>query len=1365
MSVDIAAIAADVAPDWKNAYRRPVVDLEKFARNEDYYFMLAKIDYITSKSLGPDSEDRFETDARVPLIRISGVDQVGNSLTCFVHGYKPYFYFAVPSTMNVRNLLLQGDAGLQQLQENVDLLRNRLNAALVRSILSGPKARKFYQQQSAHPVDENGSNLTGDMARCVQSVELEVKKVVSIGYDDNRYVVIRATCALPEYVKKCRDILEQGFAWHQSVRHEKLQTYESNIPFVLRFMVDRNMRGMGWIRATANKFRIAHGSDDGCNTSVSLHANYEDLFGTELSDAQWKKVPPMRVLSFDIECTMRKGHFPEPEHDPVIQISNVTRIIGGTKEQQTDIIKQCPSVLFALRKTSSIAGARVLSFDTEEEMLQAWSEFVVLLDPDIIIGYNILNFDLPYLINRAKTLKVDEFTRFSRSAGERVTLKEARFSSKAYGSREGLETVIHGRCVFDVLIGIQREKKLRSYSLNSCSAEFLGMQKDDISHTVIPDLFAGTPDDRASLGRYCIKDALLAWLLFETLAFPFTYLNYARVSGVPFEWLLTRGQQIRVISLLLRKARQKSMILFTKFAANRVVLDEKEKGYGGAAVLDPKRGFYTDPIITLDFASLYPSIMISHNLCYTTLIKTDAELDRLLAEHPDWKLGEHYERAPHGHYFVKSNVTPSLLAEVLLECLGARGVAKKGMAEAEKLKDLIRKAILDGEQLAWKILANSVYGFTGALEAGEYASVEIASNVTAWGKEMIFKTRDTVEGHFGYQWVQPRRDDETVEQYQKRREAEKLVVLYGDTDSVMIKTVFKTFAEAAAAGIEMAKYITTLFQKPISLAFEKVYWPYLLIERKRYAGLFWTKPDKPDKLDTKGIETVRRDFCPLTTNTLTKCLNMIMYHSDIKGAVEHARTVVAKLYRRDVDITELVMCKSISKKIMGIEVNEDIMQKRMEIYDEAALKRFDAEVKKKYYNFKNSSPHLAIVKRNYAKDPANAPGLGSRVAYIVIQKHGKDLRVSDKAEEPLVAFEKGLPYDIDYYIERQLRGPLERLFNPIKEGLAKSIFVGDHANVRINELRLDVSHERSSIISHAYKIEKCLHCNTALSHEDACDACFLAKRIKYLEEKIRSKTYDVEESHSTTTDEMQLHDEDEAPFGLAARLIKQSNNPRPTRKRPAKSKTKSSTGPTKVPIPREERLRMLNEAASQMTELFPDCIDKAKDASSDETDTDASLPPLCRVCVIQGHSATDYLRVMHRHGELERLFSQYWSQCQRCKQSSHSRIDCSNIQCPIYFRRLKAQIDVKKSCARLVRFDRHTTRPDKATLAESVIEPMEERLRLLTLSEDGNDNKRAKNQTLPSNCLAAPDAAVATPLPHSPASKPAKNTVQTTLKL
>lgn len=555
---------------------------------------------------------------------------------------------------------------------------------------------------------------------------------------------------------------------------------------------------------------------------------------------------PLRVMSFDIECAGRKGIFPEANHDPVIQIANVVTRYGEKKPFVRNV--------FCLDTTSSIVATQVLEFAREEDMLMSWKRFLEEVDPDIITGYNISNFDFPYLLDRAKHLKARNFEYWSRIPTMKSVSKETNFSSKQMGNRDTKATNINGRLQLDMLQLIQRDHNLRSYTLNSVSSNFLGEQKEDVHYTMITELFNGTPESRRRLALYCLKDAYLPIRLMEKLSCLENYTEMARVTGVPFNYLLSRGQQVKFISQLFRKALEQKL----------VVPDLKGEGsddqYEGATVIEPTRGYYDVPIATLDFASLYPSIIQAHNLCYTTLVSKKA------VESFQLKQGEDYIVTPCGDMFVTAKQRKGLLAQILEELLSARKQAKREMA-AEK--DPFKVAVLNGRQLALKISANSVYGLTGASN-GKLPCLEIASSTTSFGRQMIEKTKNEVEARYnianGY--------------------SHDAQVIYGDTDSVMVKFGTTDLAEAMKLGEEAANFVSSKFIKPIKLEFEKVYFPYLLINKKRYAGLYWTKPEKYDKMDTKGIETVRRDNCLLVQTVIEKVLRMILIGRDVPGAQE-----------------------------------------------------------------------------------------------------------------------------------------------------------------------------------------------------------------------------------------------------------------------------------------------------------------------------------------------------------------------------------------------------------------------------------------------------------------------------------------------
>lgn len=659
---------------------------------------------------------------------------------------------------------------------------------------------------------------------------------------------LKITVADPKFIAKVRTILESGgsgmnYKGLWSNMDSGVLTFD-NIQYLLRFMIDTGLAGMAWVEAKAGKYKLVSEQDKLSNCQIEAIVDYRDMIAHP-PNGDWAKMAPLRVLSFDIECAGRQGIFPEPNVDPVIQIANVVTRYGEEKPFIRNV--------FCLNETSLIVNTQVLEYTKEETMLMAWQNFVEKVDPDVIIGYNIANFDFPYLLDRAKHLKCHQFPYWTRLKAMKTEAKESSFSSKQMGNRETKATNTNGRIQLDLLQLVQRDHHLRSYTLNSVSYEFLGEQKEDVHHTMITELFNGTPDSRRRLAVYCLKDAYLPQRLMDKLMCLVNYTEMARVTGVPFNFLLSRGQQVKFISQLFRKALEQQLVI-----PNQKSQDEQD--YEGATVIEPKRGYYGVPIATLDFASLYPSIIQAHNLCYTTLLNKTA-IDKMgLVKDED------YIVTPNGDMFCTTKVRKGLLTQILEELLGARKRAKKELAIET---DPFKKAVLNGRQLALKISANSVYGLTGAT-VGKLPCLPIASSTTSYGRQMIEKTKQEVEERYtianGY--------------------SHDAQVIYGDTDSVMVKFGVTELADAMKLGEEAADFVSSKFIKPIKLEFEKVYFPYLLINKKRYAGLYWTNTKKHDKMDTKGIETVRRDNCLLVQNVIETVLNKILIDRDVDGAQE-----------------------------------------------------------------------------------------------------------------------------------------------------------------------------------------------------------------------------------------------------------------------------------------------------------------------------------------------------------------------------------------------------------------------------------------------------------------------------------------------
>ncbi|XP_058089815.1 DNA polymerase delta catalytic subunit isoform X2 [Magnolia sinica] len=838
-------------------WKRPPLPPSYVSQSQSIIFQQLEIDYVigdSHKVLLPNSS------GPAAILRMFGVTKEGHSVCCHVHGFEPYFYISClpgmdPDDISRFHQILEGRMREANRNSKAPKFILRIQMVQKRSIM-------HYQQQQSQPF-------------------------------------LKIVVALPTMVASCRGILERGIQI-DGLGTKSFVTYESNVLFALRFMIDCNIVGGNWIEVPARKYMKATKSISYCQ--LEFDCLYSELV-SHAPEGEFSKMAPFRILSFDIECAGRKGLFPEPSHDPVIQVANLVTLQGEDHPFVRNVM--------TLKSCSPIVGVDVMSFNTERDVLLAWRDFIREIDPDIIIGYNICKFDLPYLIERAEALKIAEFPILGRIRNSRVRIKDTTFSSRQLGVRESKEVTIEGRVQFDLFQVMQRDYKLSSYSLNSVSAHFLAEQKEDVHHSIISDLQNGNPETRRRLAVYCLKDAYLPQRLLDKLMFIYNYVEMARVTGVPISFLLARGQSIKVLSQLLRKSKQK----------NLVIPNVKGQGSGhetfeGATVLEARAGFYEKPIATLDFASLYPSIMMAYNLCYCTLVTPEDVRKFNLPP-------ECVNKTPSGETFVKPNLQKGILPEILEELLAARKRAKADLKEA---KDPFEKAVLDGRQLALKISANSVYGFTGAT-VGQLPCLEISSSVTSYGRQMIEQTKKLVEDKFT-----------TLGGYDHNAE-----VVYGDTDSVMVQFGVSTVDAAMSLGREAAQYISGTFTKPIKLEFEKVYYPYLLISKKRYAGLLWTNPEKFDKMDTKGIETVRRDNCLLVKNLVTECLHKILIDQDVPGAVQYVKNTISDLLMNRMDLSLLVITKGLTKtgddyavKTAHVELAERM---RKEIYSAKKKKK------------------------------------------------------------------------------------------------------------------------------------------------------------------------------------------------------------------------------------------------------------------------------------------------------------------------------------------------------------------------------------------------------------------------------------------
>ena len=320
-----------------------------------------------------------------------------------------------------------------------------------------------------------------------------------------------------------------------------------------------------------------------------------------------------------------------------------------------------------------------------------------------------------------------------------------------------------------------------------------------------------------------------------------------------------------------------------------------DTGFMGATVLEPHRGFHEDPVAVLDFASLYPSIIMAHNLSHDTLLKSE--------DHAR-ELGVAYTKSPNGYFWVKSEVQVGILPAICENLLAARKRAKAQMKQADNDFD---RAVLDGKQLALKVCCNSVYGFCGALK-GSLPCIFVSASTTAFGRDMIYDSKKFVEDHY----------DATV--------------VYGDTDSIFIKFPNNLdLRQTYNLAIEVESHINGpdgIFNKPVVLEYEKVFVNMLMLAKKRYCAMKYDTPDKSGKLDYKGLELARRDNCQLAKNTMKMYLDELIVNGHPVDALRSVLNNINKMMSGALDIDEYVVTKALTKtNYVNAQIHVNLMQR------------------------------------------------------------------------------------------------------------------------------------------------------------------------------------------------------------------------------------------------------------------------------------------------------------------------------------------------------------------------------------------------------------------------------------------------------
>ena len=913
----------------------------------------------------PSSDDEKQIKIRKFNIKAYGVTQRGYSVCVHIKNFKPYFFLKLPNNWNARHF--------KKLISKLKMMVGTYNAALL------------CRAEIVHKKEFYG--FTNNELFRFAKFTFHNKS----GFYNFQKVLTDKTIRIPTLN------LNHNF---------KNDLYESKIDPMLRFFHEMNIQPCGWLRIPQKEYVINSPTKSRCQIDITIPYN-------KIVSIQKTIIAPMIIASFDIECTSEDGTFPNPHRkaDEVIQIGTTLHKYGETKCFLKHIV--------TLKKCNPINEENTIveSYLNEKDVLMAWARFIEKIDPDILTGYNIWGFDWTFLYERSlcifKQGRGDYsgmfLSKLARLNNKPAKLMEKELRSAALGDNTLKWIDIEGIVQIDLLKLIQKDHNLDSYKLDAVAHTFMGLNKVDLSPK---ELFAnylnGSPDKIKEIAVYCIKDCELVNHLIMKLEVIANNIGMGNVCLVPFSYLFMRGQGIKIFSLVAQICREEGFLI------KNIDKDNVDtSSYEGAIVFDPKPGVYFEPIAVMDYASLYPSSMISENISHDSIVSSkEYDLDDKLIKEEGNKKYDNLEDYNYNdiqydvfklviengkedkkkvgykvcRFAENKNGEKSLLPRTLRKLLKARKDTRKKIkyqtiirndekecfglltekedhyeildidthqftkvdkSDIKSIKDTyndFEKAVLDGLQLAYKVVCNSLYGQVGAATSS-ICYKELAASTTATGRKMVTLARDY-----------------TLEKFKGSK------LVYGDTDSIFvsfvdyIKDKYKDKKKEITdkemlkytieVGEEAGEYVTSKLKKPQNLEYEKVFWPFCIFSKKRYFGNKYEFSTEKYKQTSMGIVLKRRDNAPIVKDIYAGVIDIILNKKNIEAAKSYFKEEVANLLRGNVDLSKLV----ISKTLRG------------------------------YYANPTQIAHKVLADRMGERDPGNKPASSDRIPYCYIDE-------------------------------------------------------------------------------------------------------------------------------------------------------------------------------------------------------------------------------------------------------------------------------------------------------------------------------------------------------------------------------------------
>jgi DNA polymerase elongation subunit (family B) len=773
-----------------------------------------------------------------------------------------------------------------------------------------------------------------------------------------------------------------------------LTLHETTISPILQFLSDRKLTMCGWFNLK-NYHEIKHNDKE-------THCDYEyEISYIDISPSTSTLCTPNAViLCFDIEVNSSvHNQFPNAENDDdcIFQISCIISLSGNEKNRKNFLLTLGTPNQKIINEDEHII---IQLYNNEGDLIEGFIKLIHDWNPSVITGWNIFGFDIPYIIDRAaKHYLENEFQQTGMVKNKINKIHTQNWESSAFGAQNIKYVVMDGRIILDLLSYSRRELKAPNYKLNTIASMLLNAEKDPINATDIFESYrVGVLEDINSpnrdndllglVGKYCVKDSILVQRLFEYLDTWISITEASRICDVSCSVLYTQGQQIRVFSQIYKycynnnivvdippKKRNKTDPLcetckkpakykFPQMEPTRCekhLVDGMEpvEQYEGAIVLTPIPGLYKS-VVPFDFKSLYPSLMISYNIDYSTYV-TDKTIPDDLCHVIEWTTNNINYR----YRFLKDTkgVVPTIAEKLLIARENTRQLMKN-------ITDKNMRAILDKRQLNYKIAANSVYGILGA-QFGMIPLLGAAMCVTALGRYHLQVAANHLQTRYNAN------------------------LIYGDTDSNYVNFPHLDNVDDIwkyAEKIEKEMVEEKIFPGIMMLQFEKaIYSPFLILSKKRYVYYDLSKKSD-DKMGYKGIILARRDNSKFICELYKNLINLIFKNNTKEYIYEYIIDTCNKCCSSCISKQEFVMTKSVGNiekyKIRDLPKDEEKKQKRLK-----TLKCTEEN-----YKSKALPSHLQLAEK--MRNRGTQVDVGERIEYLVTTKGGITAKLFEKIEDP-----------------------------------------------------------------------------------------------------------------------------------------------------------------------------------------------------------------------------------------------------------------------------------------------------------------------------------------------------------------------------